>query len=105
MKAMRAAKTAADKARLKERCMEAMDRAELIKAMKQWPPLDFRVESCPSSKKLVPPATKEPTTQEKLTLLENSRLHGLEFPPWKYDPMDDEFSATTGLYSYVPPHL
>lgn len=50
--------------------------------------------SAGSVKCLKEPATRrELTTREKIILLENSRLHGCIFPPWKTPPDPSEFAV------------
>lgn len=102
MKAIKLANTQSERARLKEKCMTSLARAEEIKKAKQWPlPLT-------SLKPLrAPTSSRALSTHEQLILLEGSKLHGLRFPPWTREPNDDEFRLSDGrCYVYVAlPHL
>lgn len=101
MKSIVLAKTPAEKSRLKLKCFEAIDRAEEIKKIDQWPAYDLSRDAKDTSKKLVlrtPISTRELHAREKLIILKSSRLHGSVFPQWAQEPQRDDFSTANGLY-------
>lgn len=101
MKAIVLAKLPAEKSRLKQKCLEAIDRAEEIKKIDQWPVFDLSRDAKDKSKKLVlraPISTRALLAREKLIILKSSRLHGSVFPQWTQKPQRDDFSAVKGLY-------
>lgn len=101
MKAIVLAKTPAEKSRLKLKCFEAIDRAEEIKKIDQWPVFDLSRDAKDTSKTLIlraPISIRELHAREKLIILKSSRLHGSVFPQWTQDPQRDDFNTANGLY-------
>lgn len=100
MKAIVLAKTPAEKSHLKLKCFEALDRAEEIKKVNQWPVFGLSRDAKDTSKNLVlrtPISTRELHAREKLIILKSSRLHGSVFPQWTHEPQRDDFTSN-GLY-------
>ena len=108
MVAIEKALTNTEKTLLKSKCKTALEIAERIKNTDVWTPslnsislnvrsalyVDNQTPQCnPQSNKnlKVPQSTRQPTTREKLILLEGSRLNGFKFPPWQAPPNPIEF--------------
>lgn len=102
MQALGLAKSPGEKARLKGKCFEAMDRAEDIKKMDHWPFPGLANDMQGKSNKRVleaPISTRELDSKEKRILLRSSSLHGSVFPQWTGEPSRDDFGGEKGLYT------
>ncbi|KAJ9154823.1 Calpain-like protease palB/cpr-8 [Pleurostoma richardsiae] len=86
MKAVRDARTPADKSRLKRKCEELIATAERLKNPSTAP--------APAQPR-GPRNSRELPTAEKNILLRSSRLHGSIFPPWESDPSPSSFKKNT----------
>jgi hypothetical protein len=108
MKAIKLANSSTERARLKEKCLAILAKAEEIKKIEQWQPQTGHPSTVrtPSEITRVPQSRRQLSTREEVILLEGSKLHGLIFPPWKSEPDEQEFTASTGeIYTCVPrPH-
>lgn len=107
MQAFKLANSHSEKARLKEKCMSILARAEEIKKIEQWqPPLDHIGSAILSNEALrIPCSRRNLSTREEVILLEGSKLHGLIFPPWVAEPDENEFAASDGdIYVYAFSH-
>lgn len=106
MKAIKLANSSPERARLKERCLNILARAEEIKKIEQWEPAMGQTGAVitPSEISTMPHSRRQLSTREEVILLEGSKLHGLIFPPWKSEPDDQEFTAPKGeVYTSVCP--
>jgi hypothetical protein len=107
MKAIKLANSTSERARLKEKCLSILARAEEIKKIEQWQPSMSHTGSVrmPSEISRVPHSRRQLSTREEVILLEGSKLHGLLFPPWTSVPDEGEFTAPNGeVYTCVPCH-
>ncbi|KAH8602410.1 hypothetical protein B0O99DRAFT_680535 [Bisporella sp. PMI_857] len=88
MKAVRLASSDQERTRLRNKCKDLLSRAEQIKKAAIWPPAKFlgAVLQAPVSERAV-------TRTEEIILLEDSKLHGFKFPPWRSDPEDELFDG------------
>lgn len=107
MKAIKLANNSTERARLKERCLNILARAEEIKKIEHWQPATSRTGAVitPSEISRVPQSRRQLSTREEVILLEGSKLHGLIFPPWGSEPDEQEFAAPKGeVYTSVSRH-
>jgi hypothetical protein len=114
MKAIKLANNSSERARLKEKCMNILARAEEIKKIEQWQPGMSHTGPVitPSEISGMPQSRRQLSTREEVILLEGSKLHGLIFPPWKSEPDGQEFATPNGeiytcvsCYHYITSHL
>lgn len=104
MKAIKLANSSLERARLKEKCLNILARAEEIKKIEQWQPAMSYIGAVitPSEISRVPQSRRQLSTREEVILLEGSKLHGLIFPPWNSEPGEQEFAAPKGeVYTCV----
>lgn len=107
MKAIKLANSSTERARLKEKCLNILAKAEEIKKIEQWQPQTGHPSTVrtPSEITRVPQSRRQLSTREEVILLEGSKLHGLIFPPWKSEPDEQEFAAKGEIYTCVSrPH-
>lgn len=107
MKAIKLANSSSERARLKEKCLNILARAEEIKKIEQWQPAMSHIGAVitPSEISRVPQSRRQLSTREEVILLEGSKLHGLIFPPWNSEPDGQEFAAPKGeVYTCVSCH-
>ena len=96
MKATRSASSDSEKARLRNKCIQLLSKAEDIKKSAQWLPKPALLKAPASERKI--------SKREEIILLEGSKLHGFIFPPWNSDPDDsvfDELVKGTEFYTFV----
>ncbi|KFY04046.1 hypothetical protein O988_01034, partial [Pseudogymnoascus sp. VKM F-3808] len=100
MKAIKLANSSTERARLKEKCLNILAKAEEIKKIEQWKPQTGYPSTVrtPSELTRVPQSRRQLSTREEVILLEGSKLHGLIFPPWKSEPDEQEFAAKGEVY-------
>jgi calpain-7 len=102
MKAIKLANSSSERARLKEKCMSVLARAEEIKKIEQWQPAMSNTGAVITPISGVPQSRRQLSTREEVILLEGSKLHGLIFPPWRSEPDEQEFAASNGeVYTCV----
>ncbi|KFX85734.1 hypothetical protein V490_09442, partial [Pseudogymnoascus sp. VKM F-3557] len=101
MKAIKLANSSTERARLKEKCLNILAKAEEIKKIEQWQPQTGNTSTVrtPSEITRVPQSRRQLSTREEVILLEGSKLHGLIFPPWKSEPDEQEFAAKGEIYT------
>ncbi|KFY11616.1 hypothetical protein V492_04361, partial [Pseudogymnoascus sp. VKM F-4246] len=98
MKAIKLATSSTERARLKEKCLNILARAEEIKKIEQWQPTMSHTGPVimSSDTPKAPVSRRQLPTREEVILLEGSKLHGLIFPPWVSEPDEQEFAAPNG---------
>ncbi|KFY39876.1 hypothetical protein V494_03780, partial [Pseudogymnoascus sp. VKM F-4513 (FW-928)] len=98
MKAIKLATSSTERARLKEKCLNILARAEEIKKIEQWQPTISHTGPVimSSDAPKAPVSRRQLPTREEVILLEGSKLHGLIFPPWVSEPDEQEFAAPNG---------
>lgn len=104
MKAIKLANNGPERARLKEKCLNILARAEEIKKIEQWRPAISQAASVivPTEISRMPQSRRQLPTREEIILLEGSKLHGLIFPPWGSEPDEQDFAAPNGeVYTCV----
>jgi calpain-7 len=105
MRALRLAPSSTEKMRLDSKCKELLTKAETLKMGERRPQdldEDVTSSSLPSRNALKQPTSKRKlTTREEIILLEGSKLNGFLFPPWKGDPVYDEFMLKDGENLFV----
>lgn len=100
MKALKLAASSSEKSHMTRRCKTLLDEAERIKGMKKWQPsiAKARQDNPEAGKNSKAKVLKEPLSnrsfskREQILLLQNSRLNGFAFPPWKAPPDPGEFA-------------
>ncbi|KAK3906650.1 hypothetical protein C8A05DRAFT_29506 [Staphylotrichum tortipilum] len=95
MQAAAAAKTPADRKRLRKKCADLIALGERLKAGTKGPDAPSRAP--------VPESTRPLTTAEKTIVLRASRLHGNVFPPWEAAPGPAAFSDAGEQGFYTDP--
>lgn len=94
MKAIKLASTGHDRTKLRVKCKELLSRAEEIKKLNVWPPLQS------SGTTLRAPASERTISRaEEIILLEGSKLHGSIFPPWASEPDEAVFTGGDSIYT------
>ncbi|OAF58125.1 cysteine protease [Pseudogymnoascus destructans] len=98
MKAIKLANNSSERARLKEKGMNILARAEEIEKIEQWQPAISHTGAVitPSEISGMPQSRRQLSTREEVILLEGSKLHGLIFPPWRSEFDGQEFAASNG---------
>jgi hypothetical protein len=99
IRASRSAPTAAEKAKLDQKCAAIIAKAELWKkkqksgaaAAEPEPKLSSSSSAPSPSKRPAPRSTNKQSTKEKLLLLQSSKINGGVFPPWQGPPEATEF--------------
>jgi calpain-7 len=104
MKAIKLASSAAERDKLKAKCMRVLARAEEIKQMKNWSlPVNQDGMVTRGRRLKTPSSLRALSTREEVILLESSKLHGFIFPPWQSDPTEEFFDMVGNgeYYTYV----
>jgi calpain-7 len=104
MKAIKLASSAAERDKLKAKCMRVLARAEEIKQMKSWSlPVSQGGMVTGGGRLKAPSSLRALSTREEVILLESSKLHGFIFPPWQSDPTEEIFDLVGNgeFYTYV----
>lgn len=101
MNALRLANSPGDRTRFDKKCKELLSTAEKLKK-------STAVQSGTSSRddalsRQEPISPRELSKREQIILLEDSKLNGSVFPPWKDEPNPAEFELLRdhGPYVYV----
>lgn len=77
-----------ERARLRAKCSELLSMAEEIRNSVGWP---LKTKYSSKQSQIVPASTRKITQDEKLILLESSKLNNFLFPPWISDLNDAIF--------------
>lgn len=94
MKALKLADNGSDRKRIDGKCKELLSSAEKIKKahLKAGTEQDTPSTIIPHSSKSAPPmSTREPSTREKIIVLEGAKLNGFVFKAWECAPSPGEF--------------
>lgn len=104
LQALRLASSATEKTRLDTKCKELLNWAETLKeeTVRSKSVDEATLSPLPSRTNLKQPSSKRKlTTREEIILLQGSKLNGFLFPPWKADPVPEEFVLGEGQELFV----